>query len=94
MAAGDAISQVDMNNVKDAVLANSSEVMKQTALEIFKQLSPLIEILGGLIGLYIIIKIIQAISDLLLKKRIKRMDRNLQEILEILRTKTTIKKKK
>jgi hypothetical protein len=79
-------------DMKETLLVNSQDAMKTAISEVVKQITPFLEILGGLIGLYLLIKIIQAVSDSMFKRRVKRIDRNLEEILEILRSKKKPKK--
>lgn len=85
MSTGEVISNFSESGIRDAMVSNSSEAMKFAISEIVKKMMPFLEIIGGLIGVYIIILIIKLISDLIFKRRIKRIDRNLQEILEILK---------
>ncbi|MBM3234265.1 hypothetical protein FJZ19_04200 [Candidatus Pacearchaeota archaeon] len=87
-----AIEAVNFSDMKDVVISNSQDAMKLAISEAFKQLAPFLEIIGGLIGLYIILKIIQAVSDFMFKRRVKRMDKNLGEILEILKNRKSKKK--
>lgn len=90
-----------MQNITNEIVSQSSETMKQVLSNLFQTLKPFLEILGGLIGLYIIYKIIQSITNHLLRKRIKRIDKNVQElnnkvdeVLSILKKKTEAKSKK
>ncbi len=90
-----------MQNITNEIVSQSSETMKQVTSNLFQTLKPFLEILGGLIGLYIIYKIISSISNHLLKKRVKRIDENVQglqkkldEILSILKKKSEQKSKK
>ena len=87
-------------NLTDALTGTAAEAAKPIVAQLITILKPLIIALGGLIGLYIIYKIITAITGYLLKKRIKRMDKNIQEldkkvdeILKILKPKEKEKKK-
>ena len=78
-------------DMREAILSNSQDAMKTAVSEVVKQMTPFLEIIGGLVGLYLLLKIIQAFSDFMFKKRVKRMDRNLEEILEILRSRKKTK---
>ncbi len=95
------IQQQASENITDMIANSASSAIKPLLLEIWKMALPIIEILGGILVLYIIYKIISSITNHLLKKRIKRIDKNVQdlnnkvdEILSILKKKTEAKSKK
>jgi len=67
-------------NITETIGQNTSELTKSFFSGVFKALMPVIEILGGILVLYIIYRIILAISDHLMKKRIKRIDENVQKL--------------
>ena len=84
METGEAIGNFSETGIREAMVSNSSEAMKIAVSEIMKQLMPFIQIISGLIGLYIIFLIAKAVSGIFFNKRIKRIDRNLQEIHDFL----------
>lgn len=69
----------EAGNISDSLLNSSSEITKSVLAGFLKTIGPILTIVGGLLGLYIIYKIIQAISNHLMKKRIKRIEERVQE---------------
>jgi len=69
-----------INNVTQAIEENTSELAKQALSFLWRKILPIVEILGGILVIYIIYKIILGISNHLLRKRVKRIDKNVQEL--------------
>jgi predicted DNA repair protein MutK len=86
-----------VSNILNGSLINST-VLNNTISSILSSLlpalKPLISILLSLVGIYIIYLIIKSIFAYLSNKRIKRIDKNVEEILLILKNKDKQVKKK
>jgi hypothetical protein len=72
--------QPDIQNITSLITSQSSEITKSVLTSLFEAAKPFLAVVGGLLGLYIIYKILQAISNQLLRKRIKRIDSNVNEL--------------
>lgn len=72
----------ETENITQAIEQSASETSKQVFLNIWQKILPFIEILGGVIVIYIIYRLVAGISNHLLKTRVKRIDKNVQEIQE------------
>jgi hypothetical protein len=77
--------------VKDA----ASDALKPIVNDILAKIMPVIIALGGLLVLYLIFKLVYAITNHLMKKRVKRIDKRVEslewkvdEILDILKKKS------
>jgi len=88
-------------NITQIISENTSDITSQILTSVWNQFLPIIQVLGGLLFLYIVYRIITAIASHLLRKRIKRIDLNVQdlnkktdEILRILSKKEHKYKKK
>ncbi|MFH1711461.1 MAG: hypothetical protein ABH840_04075 [Nanoarchaeota archaeon] len=88
------------SNITGVITESTPEITSQILTSIWDKISPLIQILGGLLVIYIIYILIKSITSHLLKKRIKRIDKNVQnlnkkvdEILKIIDKKEKHKKK-
>lgn len=68
------------DNITGIISDSASSAIKPILSEIWKISYPIIEILGGLLVLYIIYRIIAGISNHLLRKRVKRIDKNVLEL--------------
>jgi len=82
------------SNISDIISNNSAEIAKSSVSVFWEIVKPIIELLGGLLFLYIIYRIVQGISNHIMKKRIKRIEKNVEilngkvdEILSILKNK-------
>lgn len=77
----------DIGNVSNiGGMINTKEIVKDALSPLMPFLKPVIEILLSIAGLYILYLIIKSIFNYLNARRIKRIDKNVQEILEILKS--------
>jgi len=67
-------------NITQIISENTSDITSQIFSTIWNQFLPIIQVLGGLLFLYIVYRIIAAITSHLLRKRIKRIDLNVQDL--------------
>ncbi len=70
------------NNITNlnSIINDSSELVNLIISNLIEKIRPFLAIMGGILGLYILYLIIKTISDTLLKRRIKRIDKNVKEI--------------
>jgi len=88
-------------NITQIISENTPDITSQILTSVWNQFLPIVQILGGLLVIYIAYRIITAITSHLLRKRIKRIDNNVQdlnkkvdEILRVLSKKGEKHKKK
>jgi len=88
-------------NITEILAENTSSLTNQILTSLWNQFLPIVQILGGLLVIYILYRIIIAINSHLLRKRIRRIDNNVQdlnkkvdEILKIIGKKDEKHKKK
>jgi len=88
-------------NITEILADSTPGITNQILTTLWNQFLPIVQILGGLLVIYIVYRIIVAITSHLLRKRIKRIDLNVQdlnkkvdEILKILGKKEEKHKKK
>ncbi len=71
-------------NLSSTITLNSSDavstIFSAAYSSLFEMLKPFLAVLGGLLGLYIIYKIISAVVSYFQNRRVKRIDSNIQEI--------------
>lgn len=72
--------QAANENITSMIANSASSAIKPLLSEIWKMALPIIEILGGILVLYIVYKIISSITNHLLRKRVKQIDKNVQEL--------------
>jgi len=68
--------------VSNLLLNNTSLAFNIIASNLYERLSPIIQIIGGLLGLYIIYLIISYITSIIRNKRIKITYYNTKEIIK------------
>lgn len=80
--------------ISDSMAQNSSQIASSVWEGFAVFIRPLVAVLGGLLGVYIIYKIVQGVLNYFQTKRIKRIDSNVQrldrkvdEILSLLKKK-------
>ena len=81
-------------NISQEIANSASEAVTPVLSILFQTLEPFLIAIGGLLGLYIIYLIVQAIRNYFERKRLKRIDNNIikldkktDEILKILKKK-------
>ena len=85
----------EITNITDIIQNSTSEALKPILSHIINIIKPILIVVGGILAIYIICRIILAIINHVQRKRIKRIDKNVHELLgkvdEIL---SILKKKK
>ncbi|MBU3912688.1 MAG: hypothetical protein KKB21_04615 [Nanoarchaeota archaeon] len=88
-------------NISETITESASELTSQIFSSLWDKVFPLIQLLGGILVIYLFYKIAQAIASYLLIRRIKRIDNNVldlskkvEEILSIIKKEHKKDKKK
>lgn len=70
----------EMQNITSLIENSASEISQNIQSSIWQVISPIVKILGGIFAVYIIYLAVQAVLNHLLRKRVRKIEKNLENL--------------